>query len=182
MTHVRPARHLVPLVVAALVALVGALAIAAPASASGPRSKAERAFLVDMVGHHSMAVDMAEMAKEKATHQELKDMADDIIRTQTAEMTRMRAWLKRWYDREVGDHDMGHDEDMDMLEAATGAEFEVRFMAMMSVHHTQAIERARAVRSSRLHDKVRRLTRDIIRAQQREISQLQEWLVAWYAN
>jgi uncharacterized protein (DUF305 family) len=167
---------------AVALALLAALAVAAPASASAPRSKVERMFLVDMVGHHAMAVDMAEMAKEKATHQELKDMADDVIRTQTAEIERMRSWLKRWYDRSVGDEHMGHDEDMQMLEEATGAEFEVRFLAMMSVHHTQAIERSRAVRHYRLHGKVRKLTKDIIRAQMREVDQMQEWLVAWYAN
>ena len=37
---------------AAAVTLLGVLAIAAPASATAPRSKVERAFLVDMVGHH----------------------------------------------------------------------------------------------------------------------------------
>lgn len=175
-------RHNRPQLWAIALALVGVLAIAAPASANAPRSKAERAFLVDMVGHHAMAVDMAEMAKEKATHQELKDLADDIIRTQTAEIGRMRTWLKKWYGRTVPEDHMGHDEDMQTLEAASGPEFEVRFMAMMSVHHAQAIERARAVRKYRLHGKVRQLTRDIIRAQEREIGQLQEWLVAWYAN
>jgi uncharacterized protein (DUF305 family) len=163
-------------------ALLGVLAIAAPAAADAPRSKAEREFLVDMIGHHTMAVDMAEMAEEKATHQELKDMAGEIIRTQTAEIRQMRRWLRIWYGRRVGDHGMGHDEDMQMLEEATGPEFEVRFMAMMSVHHTQAVERARAVRKSRLHPQVRRLTRDIISAQEREIDQLVEWLVDWYAN
>ena len=167
---------------AVALALLGALAIAAPASANAPRSKAERAFLVDMVGHHAMAVDMADMAREKATHQELKDLTDDIIRTQTAEMDQMRAWLKKWYGRTIGEDHMGHHEDMQMLEDASGPEFEVRFMAMMSVHHTQAIERARAVRKYRLHAKDRQLTRDIIRAQERESVQFQEWLVAWYAN
>lgn len=180
MTHARPVRSLCLWAVA--LAMLGALAIAAPASANAPRSKAERAFLVDMVAHHAMAVDMAEMAKEKSTHQELKDLADDIIRTQTAEMDRMRKWLKAWYGRTVDDGHMGHDEDMQMLEEASGAEFEVLFISMMSVHHTQAIERARAVRRSRLHGKVRQLTRDIISAQEREIEQLREWLVAWYAN
>ena len=77
---------------------------------------------------------------------------------------------------------MGHHKDMQMLEDATGPEFEVRFIAMMSVHHTQAIERACAVRRYSLHRRVRKLTRDIISAQQREIGQMQEWLVAWYAN
>jgi uncharacterized protein (DUF305 family) len=138
--------------------LLAALTIPSPASASAPRSKAERAYLVDMVGHHSMAVEMAEMAQEKATHQELKDLAEDIIRTQSAEIEQMRSWLKRWYGREVGEHDM------------------------MTVHHTQAIERSQAVRRYPLHGKVRQLTRDIIRAQRREIAQLQDWLVAWYAN
>ena len=175
-------RHARRSVVVLAFALLGVLAIAGPASASGPRSKAEREFLVDMVGHHAMAVDMAQMAKDKATHPELKGMADDIIRTQTAEMDRMRTWLKRWYHRRVGDEHMGHDGDVQMLENSSGPEFEVRWMAMMSVHHTQAIERARAVRHFRLHGKVRKLTRDIIRAQQKEIDQLQEWLVAWYAN
>lgn len=181
MTHARPHRG-IPFVVAAL-ALIGAFAIASPASANAPRSKAERAFLVDMVGHHSMAVAMAEMAKEKATHQELKDMADDIISAQTAEIERMRNWLKKWYGREVGEgHDMGNDEDMQMLEEASGPEFEVLFLSMMSVHHTAAIERARAVRRYPLHGKVRQMTRDIIRTQQAEVRQMQEWLVAWYAN
>ena len=77
---------------------------------------------------------------------------------------------------------MGHHEDMQMLEEASGPEFEVRFLAMMSVHHTQAIERARAVRRYPLHTTVRELTRDIIGAQRRETGQMQEWLVAWYAN
>lgn len=180
MTHARSGRRLY--LWAAALAVLGALAVAAPASANAPRSKAERAFLVDMVAHHAMAVDMAEMAKEKATHQELRDLADDIIRTQTAEMDRMRKWLKAWYGRTVREHDMGHMEDMQMLEEASGPEFEVRFMAMMSVHHAQAIERAKAVRRYRLHGKVRRLTRDIVSAQEREIGQLQEWLVDWYAN
>lgn len=162
-------------------ALLGALVLAAPASANAPRSKAEREFLVDMVGHHAVAVSMAEMAKEKATHPDLKTLADNIIRSQTAEIRRMRRWLRSWYDRRAPDEGMSH-EDMRMLEQASGPEFEVRFMAMMSVHHAQAIERARAVRRSPLHRPVRALTSDIIRAQQREIGQLQDWLVAWYAN
>ena len=175
----RPAACLSVLAVAALAAFV----ITAPASANGPRSKAERAFLADMIGHHSMAVNMAEMAKEKATHPELKTLADDIIRSQTAEIRRMRGWLKSWYGRRVVDDmaSMDHD-DMRMLEEASGPEFEVRFMAMMSVHHTQAVERATAVRRSRLHGQVRALAGDIIRAQEKEIAQLQEWLVEWYAN
>lgn len=166
----------------AALTLAAVLALAAPASATGPKSHAERAFLVDMVGHHAMAVEMAQMAKEKATHPELKSMADDIIRSQSAEITTMRTWLKRWYGRSVSPGHMGHDADMMKLEQASGAQFEVRWMAIMIMHHTQAIERAHAVRKYPVHSQVRRLTRDIIRAQTKEIGELQDWLVAWYAK
>jgi uncharacterized protein (DUF305 family) len=167
----------------AAVATLTALTLAPGALASGPRSAAERDFLMDMVGHHTMAVDMAEMAREKATHQELKDVADQIIRSQSAEIERMRRWLRDWYD-EGGEPHMGHEDEaqMRMLEEATGPEFEVRFLALMSVHHTQAVERATAIRRRPIHRATRKLTREIMRAQMREIEQFQEWLVTWYAN
>jgi uncharacterized protein (DUF305 family) len=165
------------------IAVLAALSLSSVATATGPRSAAERGFLTDMVGHHAMAVEMARMAQEKAMHPELKTAADKIVSTQTAEIDRMQSWLKAWYGRKAST-EMGHGdmEQMAMLEQATGAEFEVRFLAMMSVHHTQALERARVVRSARIHPATRRLTGDIIRAQRREIAQFEEWLVAWYAN
>src|SRR5262245_33248452 len=115
-----------------------------------------------------MAVEMAKMAQEKATHPELKAAADNIVTTQTAEINRMQAWLKAWYGRRAST-EMGHaeHEQMATLEKATGSEFEVRFLAMMSVHHTQALERSEAVRSARIHSATRKLTGDIIRAQRR---------------
>ena len=157
---------------------------AAPAQASKPRSKAERVFLTDMVGHHAMAVAMAEMAMERASHPELKTLAEQIVTTQTAEMREMQQWLKRWYGRSV-DPMAGHGEmpEMDeLMNSASPAEFEIRFMSLMTMHHTQALERATAVRSRPLHAKTRALTKDIITAQQREIDQMRDWLVAWYAN
>jgi uncharacterized protein (DUF305 family) len=181
MRDARPTKRLGIAAIAA-VSLLAALLVAAPASATGPRSTAESAFLVDMVGHHAMAVQMAEMAQEKATHSELKSLADEIVRSQTAEIRRMRSWLRRWYGRSIDPPDMGHHEDMRTLDDASGPVFEVSFMAMMGVHHAQAIERARAVRRRPIHGQVRALTRDIISAQTREIGQLREWLVAWYAN
>ena len=160
------------------------LSLAPIAQASDPRSRAERAFLSEMVSHHGMAVDMAMMAQERATHPELKTMADDIVASQSAEIKRMRSWLRRWYGKSAKPK-MNHEDMMQMEElqnSASPAEFEVRFMALMTMHHTQAIVRAKAVRQRRIHAKTRKLTRDIIRAQEREIGQMRTWLVAWYAN
>ncbi len=79
----------------------------------------------------------------------------------------------------MDDEDM---EDMEELDEASGAEFEIRFMALMSVHHADAIERAQTALRRGRHPQVRRLARAIVRAQEREIDQFRNWLVAWYAN
>jgi uncharacterized protein (DUF305 family) len=106
-----------------------------------------------------------------------------MIRTQTAEIKKMRAWLRNWYGERRGRPELDHHEmaQMEELEAATGSAFEIRFLALMSVHHTQAVERAQvAVRRAR-HRAVRKLARAIITAQQGEIDRFREWLVRWYA-
>lgn len=56
----------------------------------------DKAFISAMIEHHQGAIDMAEEAKENAKHQEIKDMADDIIQAQTSEINQMRGWQKDW--------------------------------------------------------------------------------------
>jgi uncharacterized protein (DUF305 family) len=56
----------------------------------------DKAFLKEMIFHHEGAVDMAEMALERAEHQEIKDMANDIIEIQNREISLMKEWLKEW--------------------------------------------------------------------------------------
>jgi uncharacterized protein (DUF305 family) len=152
--------------------------------ASGPAGRYDRAFLTEMIGHHAMAVDMADMAREKATHDELRQAAGEIIRTQSAEIRRMRAWLRDWYGQRRVRPELGHEEmaQMEELEAATGSAFEIRFLALMTVHHTLAVERAQIALERAKHPRIRKLARAIVRAQQREIDQFRDWLVAWYAS
>jgi len=164
---------------------MGAMALMlAPASqANGPKGAFDREYLTEMIGHHTMAVEMGEMAIDKATHPELKQAAETIIKTQTAEIKQMRAWLRKWYEHHVS-AEHGHEDmaAMDELEAATGAEFEIRFLALMSVHHTQAVERSEVALDRSRHPQVRKLAKAIIKAQNREIKQFRNWLVDWYAG
>ncbi len=59
----------------------------------------DKAFLEQMIVHHEGAVSMAESALKDAKHQELKDMANDIISAQTREIAQMKLWLKNWYNQ-----------------------------------------------------------------------------------
>jgi uncharacterized protein (DUF305 family) len=57
----------------------------------------DQAFLDEMIVHHEGAVNMAAMALESAQHDELKEMARNIVSAQTAEIAQMKQWLRDWY-------------------------------------------------------------------------------------
>ena len=50
----------------------------------------DQRFIEAMVSHHQGAIDMANMAKQMAEHQEIKDLADAIITAQQAEIEQMQ--------------------------------------------------------------------------------------------
>ena len=56
----------------------------------------DRQFLAGMIVHHQGAVDMAQLAKKNAKHQEIKDMSEDIISAQNREIATMKQWQKDW--------------------------------------------------------------------------------------
>ena len=57
----------------------------------------DKAFLSEMIVHHEGAVEMAQAALVSAKHDEIKQMASTIIRTQTTEIEQMKEWLATWY-------------------------------------------------------------------------------------
>lgn len=60
----------------------------------------ERHFIERMIPHHEDAIAMAELALARAEHPELKQLAQNIVATQTAEIEQMRAWYREWYGAE----------------------------------------------------------------------------------
>lgn len=67
----------------------------------------DRNFIEHMIPHHQMAVMMADLALQKAEHEELKQLAADIKTAQTREINDMRSWYKSWYGVEVPMNSMG---------------------------------------------------------------------------
>jgi uncharacterized protein (DUF305 family) len=55
--------------------------------------EAEQAYLMGMIMHHQAAVDMAEAVQPLAEHDEIKTLADAIIKTQNEEIQLMRGWV-----------------------------------------------------------------------------------------
>lgn len=56
----------------------------------------DKAFISSMIVHHQGAIDMAKEAQKSAKHDEIKNLANDIITAQTREIEMMRNWQKFW--------------------------------------------------------------------------------------
>jgi len=58
-------------------------------------------FIEEMIPHHQDAITMANIALQKAQHQEIKTLATNIKTSQSTEITKMKSWYKDWYGSEV---------------------------------------------------------------------------------
>lgn len=134
-----------------------------------------------MIQHHQGAVEMAELVPDRANHQEIKDIAQNIIRDQTREVGEMTNWLKQWYNA-MPHEGMMHD-DMGMmmrLEKARGDEFDRLFLQMMHDHHRGAIAMAELVPARATHQELKTLAQNIMTTQEAEILQFMDWAKTWY--
>lgn len=57
----------------------------------------DKEFIEQMVPHHQMAVMMAQMLLRGTTRPEMKQLAGNIISSQTKEINQMREWYNVWY-------------------------------------------------------------------------------------
>jgi uncharacterized protein (DUF305 family) len=143
-------------------------------------------YIEMMVPHHQLAVDMARLAQQKATRNELKGLAGDIILTQQDEINRMNLWKEELGGfvttpdpHQMGDvmHMPGMDVDLDAL--ANSPTFDLDLVRAMIPHHQSAIDMSRAALHILKHEALRGLAQDIIVAQQLEIERMEGWLAEW---
>jgi len=156
-----------------------------PKQASG--NGIDRAFAASMIPHHESAVDMGRLAGKKAGHAELRALAGDIVRSQTAEIRTLRR-AERGLAREgVRPGDLGLDEQlmgmgMDVHGLGSARPFDRAFIDMMVPHHNGAIRMSEIELDRGASRPLRRLARAIVDAQTREIRRMERWRKAWYGS
>lgn len=57
----------------------------------------DKMFLMMMTEHHHGAIHMAELAKEKSSNAEIKQMAGKMASSQREEIQKMKSWQKAWF-------------------------------------------------------------------------------------
>lgn len=111
-----PLAHLLAgLVIGAVVAVAVTLAVYKPATPKASQAMSsdsmmvmvdslrdkkgddfDRAFIEQMIPHHESAVAMAQLIAERSSHEEVKELGNEIISAQKGEINRMKAWYTAW--------------------------------------------------------------------------------------
>jgi uncharacterized protein (DUF305 family) len=138
----------------------------------------DRQFIDHMIPHHAMAIRSAQHMISESERQELRELADDIVESQSEQIDRMRAWREEWY----GDPGPAYaypgdglsDGMMDRGGMMDGAD--AMFLRMMIPHHEQAIEMSREAMDMADHPEIRQLAEQIIAEQTAEIELMRGYL------
>ena len=168
------------------VALVVVSFTAVPALADGPaptqsQSNYEIRFMTNMIDHHFMAVQVAELCQERAIHEELLALCQQIESTQQQEIDQMQTWLEQWYGVTYEpEMSPGDRQRMEQLAELFGEEFEIEFMQRMIRHHWKAVVRGSQCVDRAYHPELIEMCEGIVMTQTEEIRQMQTWLCDWY--
>lgn len=169
---------------------------AAPGAPQAGHNQADVAFAQAMIPHHAQALDMAKLVVGHTTNAKVVDLAGRIQKAQDPEIQQMTGWLTTWgtAPTTTGDHSMPGmggsamsgtsgapmtgmgDADMSELQAATGAEFDRRWLRMMTQHHQGAIDMAKTELSQGGSSEAKALAQKIIEGQQAEITEMKSLL------
>lgn len=144
-------------------------------------------FLDTMIAHHEGAIEMAKASDVKTQNADLKTFAAKIIADQQREITEMKRLREQFYagkppalNMEMpGMADSMKGMNMTRLNTATGNEFNIEFVNMMTPHHQGAIVMSREALTRGEHAEIKTLANQIIRAQEAEINQMQTWKTQW---
>jgi uncharacterized protein (DUF305 family) len=174
------------LIVAGLAGLAFVFLAAGPHAAGGDRADAH--FIEQMIPHHDDAIAMSELALERSQTPEIRRLAEDIRRSQTAENGQMREWYRDWYGREVPENGsaggmmgammMRDTTDLQALEDAP--DFDREFLEQMIPHHEMAVMMTSMGHGGR--EELSDLKDAMRRQQSREIELMERWYRDWYGQ
>ncbi|MCX6501452.1 MAG: DUF305 domain-containing protein [Microbacterium sp.] len=156
-----------------------------PSAVMADFNDADVTFAQMMIPHHQQAVEMADMILAKDGIDEgVVTLAEEIKAAQQPEIEQLQGWLEEWgADSDTESMDgMDHgggmmsDEDMQSLDAATGADASRLFLEQMTMHHEGAVTMAQDEVDNGQNADAVALAQTIVETQTAEIATMQELL------
>lgn len=136
-----------------------------------------------MIEHHAQALELTELAPERAESAKLKALAERISAAQGPEIEAMRAWLKdhgRSEKPETHDHatmpGMATETQLKKLRAAKGTAFDQLFLTLMITHHQGAVTMATEVKGQGNNVRIEEMADDVVAQQTSEINRMRDML------
>ncbi|MEU9166389.1 DUF305 domain-containing protein [Streptomyces sp. NPDC048420] len=136
-----------------------------------------------MIEHHSQALELTELAPQRAESEQLKALAERIAAAQGPEIDAMKAWLKAYRQSEKSDdHEhaampgMATEAQLDKLRAAKGTAFDQLFLTLMITHHEGAITMATDVKGQGNNVRIEEMADDVVAQQTSEIDRMRDML------
>ncbi|MFF4191917.1 DUF305 domain-containing protein [Nonomuraea sp. NPDC001831] len=197
----KPARKPVLIVCAVLVLLAAAFLLFGRDSTPGDSSP-EAGFARDMATHHAQAVEMAFVIRDKNPAKEIRNLAFDIITTQSNQRGMFQGWLQQWgLDQATDQRPMawmaghGHGatpatpgtapgampgmaspQELAKLKELQGVQAEVLFLQLMIRHHEGGVEMAEGLLKLSKRDEVAGMAQKIVQGQSGEIKLMTDLL------
>ncbi|MCX6398726.1 MAG: DUF305 domain-containing protein [Propionibacteriales bacterium] len=149
-----------------------------PMMMGGNASADEPDYLVEMVAHHEEAVAAARQLA-RSERPEMRAFGDAIVKSQSAQIEQMSAWLADWYPEQ--NPDAGYQPMMRDLTELSGDRLDLVFLEDMVGHHMMAVMMSQRLLSQGSgHREVADLARSIRDDQHAEIIRMQRWLSEWF--
>jgi len=143
-------------------------------------------FMQDMIAHHQSAVEMAQLVPTHTKRPELNTLAQNIISSQSKEISQMTTWLAQWDNAKPLASSMDAPGMMDMMggidqmKSAKDAAFDRLFLDQMTMHHQQAVNMSKLVPQKSQRPELVNLSQNIITAQTGEIQHMNTWKKQWF--
>lgn len=135
----------------------------------------DQRYIDGVIAHHLNAIYMAKQAEVTSQRQEIKTLAQDIIRSDEASIKELYSWKQAWYKntKKVTNYEKinlgSYDE-----------KFDLRFLNTLIAHHKEAIEIAKEIRTKSQRNEVLNLADNIITNLSSGLKTLEAWRTGWY--
>jgi uncharacterized protein (DUF305 family) len=174
---------------------VGYLLHGATPSARPTVNSVDAGFARDMATHHTQAVSMAGVARDRSEDPAIKTLAFDIETAQQFQLGQLDGWLMSWGLARTADVPqmawmVGHDHlqadglmpgmaapaEMARLQTLTGRALDIDFLQLMLRHHQGGVPMAQYAAVHAETDYVRNLAQKMVQVQNNEIIEMEQLL------
>ncbi|MFE5813998.1 DUF305 domain-containing protein [Streptomyces sp. NPDC056479] len=146
-------------------------------------NSADVAYARMMIQHHTQALEMTELAPDRAESAKVKKLAERIAAAQGPEIAAMKGWLKTHGKAEKSEgHEHGSmpgmatEAQLEKLRAARGKAFDQLFLTLMTTHHDGAITMATDVKGQGNNIRIEEMADEVVAQQTSEIARMRAML------